>query len=63
MVTTRKKGIKLSLLDLKAGESVTFERKRYSSLRSMVSVIKIEYPERAFVFEILEDCIRITCEK
>lgn len=63
MVTTRKKGAKSSLLDLNVGECLTFERKRYSSLRSVVSVIKIEYPERAFAFEILEDCIRITCEQ
>lgn len=63
MVTTRKKGAKLSLLDLNVGESMTFERKRYSSMRSVVSVIKIEYPERAFLFEIIEDGIRITCEK
>lgn len=63
MVVTRKKGAKSSLLELNAGESITFERKRYSSLRTVVSVIKIEYPERAFAFEIIEDGIRITCEK
>lgn len=63
MVTTRKKGAKSSLLELNVGEYLTFERKRYSSMRSVVSVIKIEYPERAFAFEILEDCIKITCEQ
>lgn len=63
MVTTRKIGVKSSLLELNVGECLTFERKRYSSLRSVVSIMRIEYPERAFSFEIIEDGIRITCEK
>lgn len=59
----RKKGVKLTLLDLSENESAQFPRKNYSTVRTTISTIKIEYPEREFILDVIDDGIRVTCLK
>jgi hypothetical protein len=59
METTRKKGVKRLLLNLKIGETALFTRKRISSIRTTLSVLKVECPEKEFDYEILENGISV----
>lgn len=62
-IQQRKKGAKLTMLGLSENESVKFPRKNYSNVRNAISIIKIEYPERTLVLDVVEDGILVTCLK
>ncbi|MBK5722384.1 hypothetical protein JGH11_16025 [Dysgonomonas sp. Marseille-P4677] len=59
----KKTGIKSQIKNLKKGESYLFERKRYSSIRNTLHVLRVENPDRAWTSEIKEDGILVTCDE
>lgn len=59
----RKKGIKSTILELKASEDYVFPRPRFTSIRTTISALRIEYPDRQFGYEVIEGGIRVVCLK
>ena len=57
----RKKGVKVIMVELNKDESHLFERKQYSSVRTIMSVARIENPGRDWVSEVVENGIKVTC--
>lgn len=62
-ISKKKKGIKAMFLDMQKGESMTFPRKKYSSLNTTKTVAKIENPERDWSVSVIPDGIEVTCLK
>lgn len=64
-VTTirKKKGIKSTMLELNANEDYVFPRPKFTSIRTTISALRIEYPERLFEYEVIEGGIRVVCVK
>lgn len=64
-VTTirKKKGLKSTMLELNANEDSVFPRPKFTSIRTTISALRIEYPERQFEYEVIEGGIRVVCVK
>lgn len=60
---TQKKGLKPTMLDLRPNESVIFSRQRFGTLRNTISLLKVEYPDRCFQYEVIDEGIRVMCLK
>lgn len=56
-------GIKATMLALTPEETCIFPRRSYSSVRSMISTMRVEYPEREFEYFVVEDGIEVLCIK
>jgi hypothetical protein len=56
---SKQKGVKPQLLSLKVGETISFPRPRISSVRTTLSVLRVEYPEKEFDYNILEKEISV----
>lgn len=61
--TTKKRGVKQTLREMKNGESVIFPRTSYGTIRNTISVMRIEYPEKEFELCIVENGIEVLCLK
>lgn len=57
------RSIKKAILSISTGNSFIFPRPRYSTIRSTMSTIRIEYPEREFEIKVVENGIKVYCNK
>mgnify|MGYP001006318837 CR=1 FL=1 len=62
-ITTRRKSVKATLLEMKEGDTIKLPRKRYSTLSATKSIAKIENPERDWTIRVVADGIEVTCLK
>lgn len=62
-ITTRKKGVKAMIVDMRKGEKIVFPRKKYSNVVTCKSVAKIENPERDWDISVITDGIEVLCLK
>ncbi len=63
MSSNHKKGIKATLLELAPTNRTVFPRPSYSTLRTILSTLKIEYPHREFNYNVIDDGIEVICLK
>lgn len=54
------KGVKSTLVQLNPSESFVFPRLSYSCVRTTISNLKVERPERKYAYQIIENGIAVT---
>lgn len=59
----RKGSVKQLILATEVGKSCLFPRNRYSTVRTTLSAVRIEYPEKEFTVEIVDNGIKVYCNK
>jgi hypothetical protein len=57
------KGVKVTMVDLSAGETAIFPRTSYSTIRSSISILRVERPEREYQVSLIENGIEVLCLK
>lgn len=62
-IPEKPKAIKPTILAMSIGDDTVYPRKRFSTVRSTVSITKIENPERDWKVVVIPDGIRVICTK
>lgn len=56
-----RKGIKTTIREMNLGEKEVFPRSNYSTIRNTICTLRIEYPERDYSLNVIDNGIEVIC--